>query len=305
MEDFEKIFKEKLEKHNGKVRAGAWAGVSAGVVGKTATSSGLFSGGAMTYIASIAATAVVAVSSIAIWNYATEEKKEPQTQVVEVIQPSIEEEIDEKAVQNLSEVIEEDKSNENYVLTEDEKDHEVKVKKVDKNELYTKPIISPSGGFAPLRVYFSHETTDGATIHWNFGDGTESYANSPSHKYASPGKYKVILTAKDKKGNVVKEEKTIEIKESSHILETAKVVSPNNDGINDTFVFDSKNLSEFNLTIFNRFGDLVFKTNKPKESWKAQNSNGEKLQEGTYLYTVKAKGIDGKEYDFNGRIELK
>ena len=68
MEDFEKIFKEKLEKHNGKVKAGAWAGISAGVAGQAATGSGIFSSTALTYVASIAATIAI-TSSVIIWNY--------------------------------------------------------------------------------------------------------------------------------------------------------------------------------------------------------------------------------------------
>ena len=82
MENFEKIFKEKLEKHNGKVRAGAWAGISAGAAGKVATGSGIFSGGAMTYVASIAAGAILAVSGISIWNYNTEDNIPSQNEVV-------------------------------------------------------------------------------------------------------------------------------------------------------------------------------------------------------------------------------
>lgn len=300
MENFEKIFKEKLEKHNGKVRAGAWAGVSAGVAGKAATGSSLFTGGAMTYVASIAATALVAISSIAIWSYATEE--EPKKEITEIIQPTIEEDTDETAVQNLSDIID---SQENYVITEDDNDHEVKVTAVKKNQLYTKLVTSPSGGFAPLKIYFSHETSSGATIHWNFGDGTESYVNAPSHRYKKPGTYKVVLSAKDKKGNVVKEETTIEVKESSYIMDATKVITPNNDGVNDVFRVESKNLTEYELIIFNRFGEFVFETTNPNDSWSGLNTNKEKLSVGTYLYTIKAKGVDGKEYNFNGRIELK
>lgn len=302
MENFEKIFKDKLEKHNGKVRAGAWAGVSAGVAGKAATGSGLFSGGAMTYIATIAATAIVAVSSIAVWNYTQEEEpSQPTKQIVEVVQP--EESTDEKMVQNLSDIVEIE--NENYVITEDQNSHEVKIEKVDKNQLFTKLITSPTGGFAPLKVYFSHESSDGATIHWNFGDETESFVNAPSHTYRTPGKYKVVLTAKDKKGNVVKEEHIIEVKESSYIIDATKVITPNGDGINDEFKVESQNLSEYHLSIFNRFGEFVFETKDPNATWKGKASNRAQLAEGTYLYTIKAKGVDGKEYDFNGQIQLK
>lgn len=47
-------------------------------------------------------------------------------------------------------------------------------------------------------IYFTNTSTGtsgGVTYLWNFGDGNTSTSNSPSHTYASPGSYNVILFA--------------------------------------------------------------------------------------------------------------
>ena len=48
-----------------------------------------------------------------------------------------------------------------------------------------------------LWVTFENKTRDAQSYLWDFGDGYTSTAKSPKHVYASYGKYKVTLTAKN------------------------------------------------------------------------------------------------------------
>ena len=55
---------------------------------------------------------------------------------------------------------------------------------------------SPLTGAAPLNVTFSNKTPgSGLVFVWNFGDGTGSTAQNPSHVYTAPGTYTVTLIA--------------------------------------------------------------------------------------------------------------
>jgi PKD repeat protein len=55
---------------------------------------------------------------------------------------------------------------------------------------------SPTTGAAPLSVSFSNTTAGQVTAWaWDFGDGTTSNVQSPTHVYSTPGSYKVKLTA--------------------------------------------------------------------------------------------------------------
>jgi PKD repeat protein len=55
---------------------------------------------------------------------------------------------------------------------------------------------SPTSGAAPLTVSF-HDTSTGAPTswQWNFGDGSSSTAQNPSHQYAGIGTYSISLMA--------------------------------------------------------------------------------------------------------------
>jgi PKD repeat protein len=53
---------------------------------------------------------------------------------------------------------------------------------------------SQTTGPAPLSIQFAaSSSTAGTGYFWSFGDGTYSYAQSPSHTYKDPGTYTVVL----------------------------------------------------------------------------------------------------------------
>jgi PKD repeat protein len=56
-------------------------------------------------------------------------------------------------------------------------------------------VASPVSGAAPLYVNFSNQATGGTSWLWNFGDGTTSTLQQPSHNYTTAGIYTVSLTA--------------------------------------------------------------------------------------------------------------
>ncbi len=62
----------------------------------------------------------------------------------------------------------------------------------------------PRRGDVPLTVRFTNTTTDadGTLIRflWNFGDGTTSTEENPTHKYETPGKFDVTLSVTDDAG---------------------------------------------------------------------------------------------------------
>ncbi len=52
----------------------------------------------------------------------------------------------------------------------------------------------------PCIVNFENQSLNSESYLWNFGDGTVSTEENPSHQYTEKGDYKVILTANNKAG---------------------------------------------------------------------------------------------------------
>ena len=67
-------------------------------------------------------------------------------------------------------------------------------------------IGGPYEGIAGALVYFdgskSTDDTGIVSYQWDYGDGSDGYGETPSHKYSKPGEYTVTLTVKDLDGNI-------------------------------------------------------------------------------------------------------
>ena len=56
---------------------------------------------------------------------------------------------------------------------------------------------TPANGCVPYNAVFNNNSLGGLNFAWNFGDGTTSIDDSPTHLYTQVGTYKVTLTAYD------------------------------------------------------------------------------------------------------------
>jgi len=80
------------------------------------------------------------------------------------------------------------------------------VTKTDYIKVITKPVAnftsSVTSGKVPLKVAFTDTSTGiPAKWIWDFGDGSKSYLQNPTHKYSKAGIYTVNLTVKNAKGS--------------------------------------------------------------------------------------------------------
>lgn len=54
--------------------------------------------------------------------------------------------------------------------------------------------------FVNFSISFTNHSTNATSYHWNFGDGTVSTLENPTHSYSKGGTYAVLLTASGKGG---------------------------------------------------------------------------------------------------------
>ena len=83
--------------------------------------------------------------------------------------------------------------------------------------------------------------------------------------------------------------------------------TPNFDSVNDGFkgsgVLDGA--TNFRLTIWNRWGEMIFETGDPDEAWNGQRFNsGRDSPNGVYVVVVTFTGPRGEDYELTGFATL-
>ena len=108
------------------------------------------------------------------------------------------------------------------------------------------------------------------TYNWDFGDGGTGTAANPSHVYAGPFRqtdYTVRLAVTDSFNCQSSVQKKITIYPSCY-LAVPTAFTPNNDGKNDFFgVANAVKAENLEFAVFNRWGQVVFKTTNWKQGW--------------------------------------
>lgn len=186
---------------------------------------------------------------------------------------------------------------------------DVKVSKLEENEVIAGIKANVWSGPAPLTVDFSN-LTPAEGYEWSFYEnGPTSKEASPRYTYTEPGNYMVSLTVKNKAGKAytnkvlitVEEKKAEELtsQEASVINRLPNVFTPNGDGKNDLFKLSGKNLEKFHMTIADQNGKILFEAHDINHGW-----DGQDAPEGNYFCTFTAKGKDGVDYGKKYLIKL-
>ncbi len=170
-------------------------------------------------------------------------------------------------------------------------------------------------GFAPLVVTFNNTSfsslgTSSIGSVWSFGNGNTqtvtaaNYATPIQQTYNQPGTYTVVLFTS--KGQCVDSTAKLVVVEIPSKLEVPNVFTPNEDGNNDLFFVRMANLTSLKISIYDRWGNLVYEMENSSGNveWDGKNQYGKESAEGTYFYIMTATGKDGKAYDTKGTISL-
>lgn len=177
--------------------------------------------------------------------------------------------------------------------------------------------VSPSVVFVPNNaVQFFNLSSSASSYFWDFGDGTTSTETSPEHFYQQAGMYDITLIATSV--NNCKDTfmllNGVEAKLEGEI-KIPNAFTPNTSGSNGGVV---SNLTDFNnyvfhplisgaeeyeLTIFNKWGEVLFISNDVNIGWDGYY-RGELSKQDVYVYKVKVKFIDGKSNTFIGDVTL-
>ena len=67
----------------------------------------------------------------------------------------------------------------------------------------------------------------------------------------------------------------------------------------------TNNISEYEILIFNRWGELIFTSNNINIGWDGKNTKGEILKSDSYIYQVTLIDLNNRKFLYSGEINLK
>lgn len=151
-------------------------------------------------------------------------------------------------------------------------------------------------------IDFSQGATSGE---WNLGNGvTVEYqvGSAPLMSFASAGESVISLIVFNNGGCSDTAFSSVCILPADPLY-IPDIFSPNGDGNNDFFRVRGRGIIEFELAIYNRFGQRVFFSRNAEEGWDG-TLLGSDLPSGNYVYVANVKMDDGTNRDMKGEIVL-
>jgi gliding motility-associated-like protein len=142
---------------------------------------------------------------------------------------------------------------------------------------------------------------------WQFENGIVSTLVNPLITYpGEPGSYAVQLVAYNAAGCSDTITKIVTVLDEL-VFYVPNSFTPNGDEFNNSFVpvftsgFDP---FEFNLTIFNRWGEIIFESKDAEEGWDGTYNN-KIVPDGIYTWTIRLKDNENdKKYTYTGHVNV-
>ena len=168
---------------------------------------------------------------------------------------------------------------------------------------FSAPLITSE--ITPL-VNFTDYSSAATQWNWNFGDAYHPSTNTsteqnPSHTYSAIGNYCITLVATNAS---CKDSTTACIDIApEYTFYIPNAFSPNGDGRNDEFFGIGRHISSYQMTIYNRWGELIFYTDHMDIGWDGRR-NGALVQEDVYVYMFTVMDNLNKEHKYIGNVSL-
>lgn len=160
------------------------------------------------------------------------------------------------------------------------------------------------GGIFPTDEIQFTDLSDERAIrwHWDFGDGSESVARNPSHIFGKKGVFEVVLTIWDENECLRILQKNVEVTRSYRLMIPTGFTPEGSD--NNTFLPKHKGLVQFELLIFNTWGELIFRSDDLQTLGWDGKLGGKLLDAGVYAYRVNGQATDGEKVEESGKFRL-
>jgi hypothetical protein len=193
---------------------------------------------------------------------------------------------------------------------------------------------SPLSGCSPLEVTITNNSQNGTVYLWNLGDGTINTTTDLSgftHIFENPtqnegftiqlivqqgpfcsdtavaGIITTVCGCTNAEADNYNPNATVDDGSCifpNPVIEAPNVFTPNQDGLNEVFELEWKNLKSLRLIVLNRWGNVVYDETSEDLINTVPSWDGGKAEEGVYFYKFQGVGITGQELEGHGFIHL-
>jgi gliding motility-associated-like protein len=164
-----------------------------------------------------------------------------------------------------------------------------------KETLLTNPLIS----FTNLSI-----GTDSCSWAFDSTGISSTLCNPPVYAYTDTGTYVVTLIAANLYGCLDTAYKTVVI-EPDYVFYIPSGFTPNGDEINDTFSARGSFIQDYEMTIYDRWGTVVYVTQDINLPWTGGIKGTTVLAKSdVYVYVMKIKATNKKNYYYKGVVSL-
>mgnify|MGYP000562859004 CR=1 FL=1 len=168
--------------------------------------------------------------------------------------------------------------------------------------------LDPTVDFVNLSVYGSYYFWDFDWFHDEYGNMTsDQFEPRITYPYG-PSDHNVMLVAYSVNGLCVDTAYSSLFVPDELLFFVPNVFTPDGDDFNESFqpVFVSGfDPYDFELLIFNRWGEILFETHDAKKGWNGTYGNRELVSDGVYIWSVRFKSSYTDEIkEFNGHVTV-
>ncbi|MFA5573914.1 MAG: gliding motility-associated C-terminal domain-containing protein [Brumimicrobium sp.] len=168
---------------------------------------------------------------------------------------------------------------------------------------------SPVTMIDPVVQLYSQSSSDAANYTWNMEGGTPNYstAKDPIVKYPTNivDDYPVTLIVENEFHCVDSITRIISVV-NEVLFFAPNSFTPDGDGFNENWRVHVSGIDiyNFNLQVFNRWGEIVFESNDANSTWDGTYGS-KRLPEGTYIWRATATDYhNDNKYEFDGHVTI-
>jgi gliding motility-associated-like protein len=148
---------------------------------------------------------------------------------------------------------------------------------------------------------FSNQSSPASGWTWDFGDGSGSAEEHPTHTYTNPGYYPVTLVVTSDAGCTDSLTREVYVRNVVTFY-IPNSFTPNGDGINDLFSLTGNAVSGYEMVIYGRWGQEIFRSSGIN-GWDGLDTQGKEAQAGVYVYVIRVFN-DPEQRTIRGTITL-